>query len=70
MKRYRMALLMSLGAYPMALLILTIMPSAFAAVPAPLKPLFIIPPIVVWMVYVVSPFVVKTFGGWVGMHRA
>ena len=57
MKRYRLALLMAIGAYPAVLLALMALPASFATTPLMLKPLFILPAIVLWMVYVVSPLI-------------
>lgn len=69
MKRYRLALLMAIGAYPAVLLALMALPASFATTPLMLKPLFILPAIVLWMVYVVSPVITRHFGGWVGLRH-
>lgn len=69
MKRYRLALLMAVGAYPAVLLALMALPASFATMPVMLKPLFILPVIVLWMVYVVSPAITRHFGGWVGLRH-
>ena len=61
--------MMAAGAYPAVLLALMLLPPGFATAPLLLKPLFILPAIVLWMVYVVPPMIARHFGAWVGMRH-
>ncbi len=69
MNKQRYALLMILGAYPSVVAILHLMPPQVMQQPHWVKGLVIVPIMVIWMFYVISPAIQRYFGVWVGIGK-
>ncbi|WP_142849297.1 hypothetical protein [Telmatospirillum sp. J64-1] len=69
MKRHRYALAMMAGAYPLIVCILYLLPAELANAPHWLKALFIVPVMVLGMVYAVNPLVLRLCGPWLGLRK-
>jgi hypothetical protein len=67
MKKHRFACLMAVGAYPMLLALLHLLPDSLMLRPHWQKALVIVPMMIAWMLYVVSPFLLRHFGAWLGV---
>jgi antibiotic biosynthesis monooxygenase (ABM) superfamily enzyme len=65
MNKHRFALLMTVGAYPAVLALLHLMPRSLLAQPHWVKAAFMVPIMVAWMFYVVSPSIQRFFGAWI-----
>lgn len=67
MKKNRFAVLMCVGAYPMILGLLHFLPDALMRQPHWVKALVIVPTMITWMLYAVSPFIQRYFARWIGL---
>lgn len=67
MNRHRFALLMTLGAYPMVLALLYLLPPAVMEQPHWVKALVMVPVMVGWMFYGVSPAIQRYARGWIAL---
>lgn len=70
MNKHRFALLMMMGAYPMVVAILHALPSAVMHQPHWIKALLMVPVMVLWMFYVVSPLIQRHFRSWLAPKQA
>lgn len=67
MKKNRFAILMCIGAYPMILALLHFLPEALMQQPHWVKALVIVPIMISWMLYAVTPLIQRFFARWIGL---
>jgi len=66
--KHRFAALMTIGAYPMVVAILYFLPHSFMMQPHWIKGIVMVPIMVVWMFYVVSPAIQRYMASWIGLR--